>query len=229
MLPPNKTIKKIDEYLSKIDNFYKPLSENPTHPKFLTPIKVLDVGDEIESINTSIRSFIRSAFPDGETKLKEYENDYSPRVWIGDQDERKAWIEELKVMKNHLNVFKEDVEDNKKIYEIMYKKEITQLEAGRRGAVVEEKEAGATIELLTMMREELKSRKKQEKEISDLRKEIEELKNKKDKIETKENGDVLIKISEEEIKQMREHMAKDIAKTMGLKKKNKNDSWEPTI
>jgi hypothetical protein len=169
MLHPGEILNKIDEYLTEIDEII--------NRKIIGPKDTVDFVNEVKRLEMSFTAYIGYALPDSETKLEKYEDVLQSEIGLGFPLEL-FYKKKLQVMKDHLLIFKEEVQQRKKEYEILYRKEMTELETGRREAVVKEKEAGATIEILDILRGELKHRKKIEEDVSEIKKQLKDIKKK---------------------------------------------------
>ncbi len=134
MLHPDKTLEEIAAYLIKI-------------AKLLDMRATGDAQEEVRILDDSIKRFIRRAFFDGEVKRKEYEDAYHPGMtWDEDSGYvQQEYTRQLNAMRSQLLAFREDVEQDKPRLELLFKKEMADLEAESKGAVVEEKEVEPPI------------------------------------------------------------------------------------
>lgn len=172
---PKEAIKRLDEYLKKVEVLLKKKHGNGSEKK--------------ARLITSIKGFIQTVFKDDDKKIKDFEKAKPFMAFIGGvqttEDEwQDYYISHLKKIKNHLLAFKEELTliiDSKKDSEVIDKLEeetnIIKAESGRRSAVAEEKRWGAMIELIQMQREELKKRGLLSQEIIEIKKDIAEIKN----------------------------------------------------
>lgn len=119
VLHPDVILGEIQKYFYKIDALAIQLEH---------AINLKSIEFEIESLETSFKGFIRRAFHDGQTKLEEYKGDrYPGMVLLGEPVSLKELSGNLNIMKKHLLVFREDVEQRPEFFEVMYKKEMKEL------------------------------------------------------------------------------------------------------
>jgi len=165
-------IKKIDEYLSKVEGLLK---------------KSYKEGkDEESELDTKIQGFIRAIFKDDDKKLRDYTHPL--RIGIigrekSEQEKQEDYLSDLRKMKNHLLAFKEEInliiaskQKSGKLDKIEEETKIIAAEAKRRRAVVDEKLLGAIMEFIQMQRDELKKKGLLTQEIVDIRKDIADIK-----------------------------------------------------
>jgi len=97
----------LDFALTEVENYIRKVDE--------LIIKSYKIGlDEKRELNTSIQNFIRTAFLDGEAKLKYYKR--SVNFYIGiigyeetEQEKQEDYISRLKTMRNHLVAYRDEL------------------------------------------------------------------------------------------------------------------------
>jgi hypothetical protein len=158
-------IKKIDEFIDKINNLMKK--------------HYSQVADDVLELDMGIRGLIKALFQnDYNERLLEYDRykyfpRYAPDYPRESVDPRKINIEQnryvsfIKAKRNLLISYKDEIllkneMDSKDIKASSLHKKInkTRMESERRNNVVESKVSGAYIELLDMLRDELRERRK---------------------------------------------------------------------
>lgn len=177
---PKKALDRIDKLFLEIDVL---LSDN-----YVTG------EDQKQKIDSEIEGLISATFSDSQEKLKNYNNRFYFAI-IGREktsmEKQKDYTDSLKRMKDYLQKYKTEIElqidtneEEKALTKVELQTRELQKENQRRSEVVKEKELGATIELLTILRDEIKRKGIINIEIVSINKNIAEIK------------DMLIKINE---------------------------------
>ena len=170
----DEAIKTVDAYLSQVETLLtKSYKEG------------INKADELETV---FENFVRITFSDGKEKLDYYRDDVPIKVLIGSREEseeekQEYYILRLNIMKNHLVAYKEELQlrlaSKMKMSELDRITEETrkiEAETKRRTAVAESKEWGARIEIIDMLRKELKRKDELSKQIIELRRDVDYLK-----------------------------------------------------
>jgi len=177
---PKKALDRIDKLFLEIDVL---LSDN-----YVTG------EDQKQKIDSEIEGLISATFSDSQEKLKNYNNRFYFAI-IGREktsmEKQKDYTDSLKRMKDYLQKYKTEIElqidtneEEKALTKVELQTRELQKEKQRISEVVKEKELGATIELLTILRDEIKRKGIINIEIVSINKNIAEIK------------DMLIKINE---------------------------------
>jgi len=170
----HEAIKKVGEYIFRVDDLLKKSCKEGTEKR--------------RDLDTAIQNFVRITFSDGEEKLEDYRG--SVHFYVGilgreesEEEKQEDYVSRLKKMKNHLVAYREELElrsvsrkKSAKLDKIAEETRIVRAEAERRSAVVDEKRWGAVIELLTILRAELKERGELSQQIIDLKKDVQDIK-----------------------------------------------------
>lgn len=168
---PEEAVKVVKGYIEKVDMLLK--------------LSYMEGTDQKDELDTSIRNFTRTTFPDGEAKLEEYR----PRgiVSIGEeqteQEKQEEYVSTLKKMRHHLVAFSDELKLKVATFEkagqldkIGEKTKALAAEAKRREAVAESKAYGALIEIIDKLRDELKRKSERDRDIIEIKKDIKDLK-----------------------------------------------------
>lgn len=167
-------IKKVGEYISRVNSLLEKSYKEGTEKE--------------QELDTAIENFVRLTFPDGEEKVASYRSSVQLFVEVvgheeSDEEKQKDYVSRLRKMKNHLVAYKEELElrsasrkKSVRLEKIEEETRITKAEAERRAAVVDEKRWGAVIELLSVLRAELKERDELKQQIINLRKDVNDVK-----------------------------------------------------
>lgn len=168
----NEALKKISAYISKIDELLRKSYK--------------EGSDKRRELDTAIQNFVRVTFPDGKEKLGDYRKTvrlFHVGYGMSEKEKQEDYILLLKKMRNHLVAYKEELQlrlasrkKSSKLDKIEKNTRILEAEAKRRAAVVEVKRWGTVIELISVLREELKERSDLSQEIIGLRKDVKDIK-----------------------------------------------------
>ncbi|MDD5618707.1 MAG: hypothetical protein PHG69_06395 [Candidatus Omnitrophica bacterium] len=180
-IKPEIAIKKIDEYLKRIDELFK---------------KSYDKGiPERNELNERIQGFVSGVFKDDDKKLREYKeavNFYVNSSKLPSTEKQRYYELRLKIMRNKLLAFKDELslfleskETSGQLTKIEKQTKEVEDEVKRRKAVVDEKVLGSIIELLTIQREELKRKGIINNEIVEIKKGILDIKSMLEKLDIK--------------------------------------------
>lgn len=142
--------------------------------------------DYVDAIDAKIKRIIKLSFDDAEEKLAEYNRRPSivggsikgkPDFEKAYQNDMAWFLRQLHAIKEELKLLQDAEAAETKLDKTEADIEKARKEAERRGYVVDSKVAGAAIEIIDRLRDELKGRTDNLKEISSLKNEISGLKN----------------------------------------------------
>ncbi len=168
-IEPIKALEKINTYLQEIEDLKKKKHSEGKESKI--------------ELNQKIKTLINLSFDDAKDKLREYKPSPFYSTIIGkqkseEQKERESqtyYDRGLDIMKNYLIGYKEELEliietnqQSSKLSKLEEEIKEKKLEAERRKTVVETKVYGAEIEIITILRDELKTRGETAKAVSEL-------------------------------------------------------------
>ena len=183
MVTKEEKIKKIDEFLKELDR--------------LSRLNYEEAKDDVETLKSRLKSFLKVVFKDWETRYDDCCGDILESYIIdevfdeGKYKERK-YQSGIKSIKRNLLAYKEELQFQDEISQTPTKtdkieKEFKekQLESKRRQSVAETKFYGASIEMIDLLRKELKDRSKTNEDIIEINRDIKEIKDILNKISPK--------------------------------------------
>lgn len=165
-----------EEKIAKIEEFLKELED-------LIILSHREGQEQFYNILARLKSFLKLIFTDGQTRYNDCVGFSISSGYETEEEKQRDYLDEIKRVKRYLIAYKEELQFQDEIVHTSTKlnsieKDIKekQLESKRRQSVAETKFYGASIEMIDLLRKELKDRSKTNEDIIEIKKDIKEIK-----------------------------------------------------